>query len=68
MLRLGERSKAEVLARTLRHLAFRNGGAVPYAFPAAEDFPDLPAAAPTLWLAFLEAELAGAKPTIFPPE
>lgn len=66
LLRMGRRAEAAEIAATLRALADETG-AVPYAFPPSDDFPDVPAAAPTAWLALLEAELAGASPTVFAP-
>ncbi len=56
---------ARGVATTLGQLRAQYGGAVPYAFPASPDFPDLPAVAPTAWLRLLERELETSSPIVF---
>jgi len=61
--RLHGKKRAHEVASVLAEL--RRDGAVPYAFPASPDFPDLPAIAPTAWLRLLERELATSRPFVF---
>jgi len=65
LARTGRMEHAHAVAETLAKLRKNHGGAVPYAFPASEDFPELPALAPTAWLRLLERELATSSPFVF---
>lgn len=57
LARSGELPAARALHDQLTKLSIAHGGAVPYAFPESEDFPDVPAVAPTAWLRLLDREL-----------
>ncbi len=65
LLRLGRAREAAAISETLRALQRDGDGGVVYAVPASEDFPDLPAAAPTAWLLFLERERRDHHPVVF---
>ncbi len=67
LLRLGRRLEAERIAQDLSALQHRQSGGLLYAYPAEEEFPDLPAMASTAWLFFLQMELEGHPPTVFAP-
>ena len=65
LLRVGRAREAGELSATLRSLQRDGDGGVIYATPASEDFPELPAAAPTAWLLFLERERRDHRRVVF---
>jgi hypothetical protein len=65
-LRAGQPGPAVAHAATLRREQ-RPGFGVPYAWPGLPEFPNVPAAAPTAWLLFVERELRGEVPLVFAP-
>ena len=67
LLRVGRAREAGAISEALRALQREGDGAVLYATPASEDFPDLPAVAPTAWLLFFERERADRRRVVFGP-
>lgn len=65
LLRAGRAREAAEVSATLRTLQRDGDGGVVYAVPASEDFPDLPAAAPTAWLLFFELERRDRRAVVF---